>query len=65
MTTPTTYNSASKGSLKITEMNTVHLQNAVKKTRANNGDAALLSALETELNTRTDRTDVVSEATPA
>lgn len=62
MTTPTTYKSSSKGEVAITSLNTVHLQNAVAKTRSSGGDAALLSALEAELNTRTDRTDQVAAA---
>lgn len=58
----TTYNSASKGAIAITAMNTVHLQNAVAKVRATGGQADLLAALEAELNTRTDRTDVEATA---
>lgn len=62
MTTITTYNSASKGTMKIADMPTPHLQNAVSKVRTAGGQADLLAALETELNTRTDRTDVETAA---
>jgi hypothetical protein len=56
-----TYQSTSKGAIKLNEMNTVHLQNVVNKARTNADKAAggvSLTILEAELNTRTDRTDV-------
>lgn len=56
-----TYQSTSKGAIKLNEMNTVHLQNVVNKARTSTDKAAggvSLSILEAELNTRTDRTDV-------
>ena len=59
-----TYKSASKGEIAITAMNTVHLQNAVAKVRVQGTDAALLEALETELNKRPldERTDLAQTA---
>lgn len=58
--TVTTYTSASKGVLTITEMPTPHIENAIRKIGLNEAEAArqadLLAALTAELETREDRT---------
>ncbi len=62
MSITTTYNSATKGVIKIAEMVTEHIENAVHKLRSSGEHPETLAALETELSTRTTETKVAASA---